>query len=183
MKKGLKINTLTLATWSQENGPAARHQILDDHWGSWNWRKVINSRMSPSFHAMLIDFHCSLIITGTNLQKTLQKAWKWSKAQREVANTLSASISEETVRRWQRMVADYKRDKSKPNPFEEREIGVSFPPCVQPHLMSSTAVSFASVRREFLQEESDAQKRGAIQLHKTTASAFLRQALDIEEKQ
>lgn len=41
-------HSTSLATWSRENGPAARHQILDDHWGSWNWRKVINLRTSPS---------------------------------------------------------------------------------------------------------------------------------------
>lgn len=34
----------SLATWSRENGPGARHQILDDHWASWNWRKMINLR-------------------------------------------------------------------------------------------------------------------------------------------
>lgn len=121
--------------------------------------------------------------SGTNLRKTLEKAWKWSKSQREVAKTIDASISEDTVRKWQKMVADYKQDKSKPNPFEEREIGAFFLPSVRLHLTSSAAVSFTSVRSEFLQEESDAQKRGAIQLHETTASAFLRQALDIEEKQ
>jgi hypothetical protein len=50
-------------------------------------------------------------------------------------------------------------------------------------LMSIIAVSFTSLRREFLQEESDAQKRGVVQLHDTTPSAFLRHALDAEEKQ
>lgn len=37
-------HSTSLATWSRENGPAARHQVLDDHWGGWNWRKVVNSR-------------------------------------------------------------------------------------------------------------------------------------------
>ena len=41
-------HSASLATWSRENGPAAHHQILDDHWGGWNWRKTINSRMSAS---------------------------------------------------------------------------------------------------------------------------------------
>ena len=30
-----------LATWSRENGPAAHHLILDDHWAGWNWRKLV----------------------------------------------------------------------------------------------------------------------------------------------
>ena len=37
-------HSTSLATWSRENGPAAHHQVLDDHWGGWNWRKVVNSR-------------------------------------------------------------------------------------------------------------------------------------------
>lgn len=37
-------HSTSLTTWSQEAGPAARHQILNDHWGGWNWRKVVNSR-------------------------------------------------------------------------------------------------------------------------------------------
>jgi hypothetical protein len=41
-------HSASLATWSRENGPAARHQILDDHWGSWNWRKTMNLRMFTS---------------------------------------------------------------------------------------------------------------------------------------
>jgi len=39
----------SLATWSRENGPGARRQILDDHWTGWNWRKVINLRTLTLF--------------------------------------------------------------------------------------------------------------------------------------
>jgi len=45
------------------------------------------------------------------------------------------------------------------------------------------AISVAILRREFLQEESDARKRGVTFLHKTTPTTFLRQALDVEERQ
>ena len=34
----------SLATWSRENGPSARHLILDDHWAGWNWRKSVGLR-------------------------------------------------------------------------------------------------------------------------------------------
>jgi hypothetical protein len=59
-----------------------------------------------------------------HLRKTLEKAWKWSKAQREVANALDGSVPGGTVRKWQKMVDEYKKDKSKPNPFEEHDIGL-----------------------------------------------------------
>ena len=73
--------------------------------------------------------------TGTNLRKNLEKAWKWSKAQHEVANTLDASVSEGTVRKWQKMVSEYKQDKRKPNPFEEIDIGEFFVTRVRPVLI------------------------------------------------
>jgi hypothetical protein len=40
-------HSTTLATWSRENGPGARHLILDDHWSGWNWKKLVNSRELP----------------------------------------------------------------------------------------------------------------------------------------
>ena len=58
---------------------------------------------------------------GTNLRKALEKAWKWGRIQRDVANSFDAMISEHTLRRWEEMVAEYKRDPTKPNPFEEPE--------------------------------------------------------------
>ena len=30
----------SMAIWSRENGPFARRAVLDDHWGSENWRKL-----------------------------------------------------------------------------------------------------------------------------------------------
>ena len=57
-------HSTSLATWSRENGPAARHQILDDHWGSWNWRKTITFRKCrflyrASFITHLCQSRCS----------------------------------------------------------------------------------------------------------------------------
>lgn len=39
-------HSTSLATWSRENGPAARHLILDDHWTGWNWSKLVGLRES-----------------------------------------------------------------------------------------------------------------------------------------
>ena len=30
----------SMAMWTRENGPFARRAVLDDHWGSENWRKL-----------------------------------------------------------------------------------------------------------------------------------------------
>ena len=49
MTHGESVETIwshstSLATWSRENGPAARHLILNDHWTGWNWRKLVGLR-------------------------------------------------------------------------------------------------------------------------------------------
>lgn len=45
MTHGESVETIwshstSLATWSRENGPGARHLTLDDHWNGWNWSKL-----------------------------------------------------------------------------------------------------------------------------------------------
>lgn len=59
-------HSTSLATWSRENGPGARHQILDDHWGSWNWRKTVKSRMStfPASSILITDLKTQASIYG-----------------------------------------------------------------------------------------------------------------------
>ena len=42
-------HSMSLATWSRENGPAARHLILDDHWAGWNWSKLVGLRKNFPF--------------------------------------------------------------------------------------------------------------------------------------
>jgi len=49
MTHGESVETIwshstTLTTWSRENGPAARHLVLDNHWAGWNWRKCVGLR-------------------------------------------------------------------------------------------------------------------------------------------
>ena len=74
----------SLATWSRENGPAARHQILDDHWGGWNWRKMISLRMffAPAPRPILTPDQASTFArvskklgSGAKLSLRLQCRW------------------------------------------------------------------------------------------------------------
>ena len=55
MTHGESVETIwshstSLATWSRENGPAARHLILNDHWARWNWRKLVGLRRFLVLH-------------------------------------------------------------------------------------------------------------------------------------
>jgi hypothetical protein len=44
------INPVAMST--KVMGPGARHDTLDDHWGAWNWRKVVSMGI-PSFPVRL----------------------------------------------------------------------------------------------------------------------------------
>jgi len=58
MTHGENVETIwshstSLATWSRENGPQARHTLLDSHWSGWNWRKLVNLR-GPFFRPLCL---------------------------------------------------------------------------------------------------------------------------------
>ena len=38
----------SMVVWTRENGPNARRAILDDHWGSLNWQKLLGLRKCSS---------------------------------------------------------------------------------------------------------------------------------------
>ena len=42
----------SMAIWTRENGPNARRAILDDHWGSLNWQKLLGLRKHYPFSPM-----------------------------------------------------------------------------------------------------------------------------------
>ena len=49
-------HSTSLATWSRENGPSARHLVLDDHWTGWNWSKLIGlCRCFPQTSSVQVD--------------------------------------------------------------------------------------------------------------------------------
>lgn len=60
MTHGESVETIwshstSLAVWSRENGPAARHMILDGHWDRWNWGKLVGLRKFSSLGYTKLD--------------------------------------------------------------------------------------------------------------------------------
>jgi hypothetical protein len=112
-------HSTSLATWSRENGPAARHLILDDHWTGWNWRKYVGLRKF---------FQCSTargltnIHSGTQLKNMLERAFKWAKIQHDAADSMTEAWPN-YVPKWRRMLKRYKRKQTEPNPFEQPNTG------------------------------------------------------------
>ena len=107
--------TIGMATWTQESGPFARRNILDDHWNASNWWKLLGLRKFWSSGTTVSN----ALPLGTFLNKNLQVSLAWSKSQRKVATLVSESYSTAIVDEWRKMRDEFDLDQSKPNPYEE----------------------------------------------------------------
>ena len=124
MTHGENVETIwshstSLATWSRENGPQARHTLLDSHWSGWNWRKLVNLRVSFLRPLCLVSLIFAFS-TGRQLKQNLEGAWKFAKVQGNNVTTLNNALDPTVVNTWTAMMDAYYLDPSKPNPFKER---------------------------------------------------------------
>ncbi|KAF7312981.1 CxC2 domain-containing protein [Mycena kentingensis (nom. inval.)] len=87
---------------TRASGPGSRADQLDDHWGFWNWRKVIGL---PALLCRRID-----------------KAELDLAAQEESLAAFSKEQAE-FIAEWTRMIQEWEEDPSKPNPFEGTATG------------------------------------------------------------
>ncbi|KAG2137014.1 hypothetical protein DEU56DRAFT_871445 [Suillus clintonianus] len=91
-------NMNPIATSTREMGPGSRHDILDDHFGDWNWRKVSN--------------------LGPSLLKKLKEAIPECYQHAVDLRDFEEAIPSSSLSAWRKLVEDWEGDRSKPNPFE-----------------------------------------------------------------
>lgn len=126
---------------------------------------------------------CSPPLLGITLLKNLQKALIWSKTQRAIADNASNRLPLETLADWDKMRRDFDRDNKKPNPYAEPEA------CESPRLFCMfsmlilTVMTMESLRRQLDSDEARESRQGRTPPHAVTASAFIGDALQIEQRQ
>jgi hypothetical protein len=86
-----------VATSTREMGPGSRHDTLDDHWGHWNWQKLVG--------------------LGALLKKRLLNAVPERNRQREAFADFTAHQIDH-VEEWKARVEAFEADSMKPNPYE-----------------------------------------------------------------
>ncbi|OBZ73392.1 hypothetical protein A0H81_06621 [Grifola frondosa] len=91
------MNPVSLST--REMTPGGRHEVLNDHWGGWNWQKTI--AFAPS------------------LFRSLREARKMHRMQRQSFEEFSSTFPPETLKKWKDMLDAWNADFSKPSPYEE----------------------------------------------------------------
>ncbi|KAF7345876.1 CxC2 domain-containing protein [Mycena venus] len=93
-----------IASSTRRMGPGARHDMMDDHWGHWNWQKLI------SLAAML--------------RRRLDTALEQQSVQREALEAFSDQ-QKDRAESWRQMVHDYEADPKKKNPYEAVIVGLT----------------------------------------------------------
>ncbi|KDQ54200.1 hypothetical protein JAAARDRAFT_60933 [Jaapia argillacea MUCL 33604] len=94
-------HTNPVATSAREMGPGARHELLNEHWGNWNWSLLLGFR------------ECSELTPFTIILIFLVRK------QRNNFEEFSATFSPETVVQWEKMVDMWNEDRSRLNPYQE----------------------------------------------------------------
>ncbi|KAJ7434219.1 hypothetical protein B0H11DRAFT_2258641 [Mycena galericulata] len=93
-----------VATSTREMGPGSRLDTLDDHWGHWNWQKLIG--------------------LGFLLRKRLLNAIAERNRHVDALATFTAN-QEEHIPEWTAMVEAFDADNTQPNPYELPKTGRS----------------------------------------------------------
>lgn len=90
-----------LANSTKTQGPGSRQDVLDDHFGFWNWQKYISM--------------------GSTLLRRYKAAIRERNLQVEGHRGLTESLDKELVKMWERMCVEWDRDafpKTAKNPYQ-----------------------------------------------------------------
>ncbi|KAF8444074.1 hypothetical protein L210DRAFT_3611327 [Boletus edulis BED1] len=96
-------NINPVASSTKEMGPGARRDILDDHFGHSNWKKVTSLRL-----ALL-----------SKLKVAISKQAEFLNALEDLEEGIKSSKSEELTK-WRNQVKEWENDRTKPNPYERQ---------------------------------------------------------------
>jgi hypothetical protein len=99
----------------REMGPAAHHDMLNDHWIGWNFRKVVGFR-ELSFYCFDM---CLIILTGKSFNKKFKEAVTMKKKHEGIFTQFSATFPQSVLEKWVNVVETWERDPSAPNPYKE----------------------------------------------------------------
>ncbi|KAH7924727.1 hypothetical protein BV22DRAFT_1129623 [Leucogyrophana mollusca] len=98
------INPVSMST--KEMTAGSRHNTIDDHACSWNWRKT------TAF--------------GTSLCTQLKDALTMARKHEELFNKLSATFTPNLVAEWEEAVTRWEMNPKAPNPYEDLQSGTTF---------------------------------------------------------
>ena len=173
------INPVSMST--KEMGEGSRHDTIDDHTRSWNWRKITGFGKSLALcwftfaHSLLIG-----LLFATRLKKALVMQLKHGQA----FDKFNATFPPAVVDQWEKLVTEWDKDKTKKNPYEEPVAGKSYILIFFIYTAyDCSGTTMNDVRLELANEESADAARGLQTLHNVSAGKWLTMGLDLEDQQ
>ncbi|KII84055.1 hypothetical protein PLICRDRAFT_671736 [Plicaturopsis crispa FD-325 SS-3] len=94
-----------VCTSTREMGPGSRHDTLDDHWGYWNWQKLVG--------------------LGKSLKKKLVASIPERIKHQAAFDAFTESQEARDVEEWRAMVLAFEADASSPNPYHLPKSGLT----------------------------------------------------------
>jgi hypothetical protein len=138
------------ALQTAEMNHGSRHAALDNHWIDKNFRREVglSKKFYPHFPSLSLNAFAENL-----LLKWFQNAVKWSKIQTDSANDLANALDPAMVCQWKDMVKAWQSDKSKPNPYEEREEGQCYTCLSSQVLTIGPADAVKTLHAKFAEED------------------------------
>ena len=106
--------------------------------------------------------------------------------QRKAASEFSGTFPDETVKIWRKMVKNWQKDPSRPNPYASGEHGKLFGVFLNLYLTMTAfliALKLTEARLRLTQGDITGAERGRHAPHRISASVFIRMGLELEDQQ
>ncbi|KAK7461260.1 hypothetical protein VKT23_008435 [Stygiomarasmius scandens] len=142
-----------VATSTRDMGPGSRHDTMDDHWGHWNWVKLVG--LGNLLLKRLLNALSELIIH----QRALKE---FTEQQGDICMTW-----EKMVKEWEGELSLHPDERQKKNPYE----------------IPNAGMSESEVRLQLMTAEAAQEAAGAPSVHNVSPTVFVSQGLDLEEQQ
>ncbi|KAJ3751974.1 hypothetical protein EV360DRAFT_75765 [Lentinula raphanica] len=142
-----------IASSTRDMGPGSRHRTMNDHFGHWNWVKLIG--------------------LGALLRKRHQVALKEFQTQQESLREFTQGKGVETEE-WRKRIESWEEDQDKPE--AERTIS-------NPYELPKSGMTEHDVRLKLTEEEARQAENGSFALHEIGPAAFISQLLELEDQQ
>ena len=114
------MNPISMST--KEMGPALRQEVLDDHWGSWNWMKILNFGMCL-FSSVFSNIKAMLLSQGHYMSRCFRDACAMQEKHSKIFDEYNATFPTHLTQSWDSHISKWNKDHSlKPDPYEAIEI-------------------------------------------------------------
>ncbi|KAK7441199.1 hypothetical protein VKT23_016680 [Stygiomarasmius scandens] len=142
-----------VATSTRDMGPGSRHDTLDDHWGHWNFIKMVG--LGPLLLRRLLTAISECLMHSRALEEFTQHQGPETTAWREM------------IEDWEAKLILPASEQIKPNPYE----------------MPKSGLSEAEIKLELTRLEAEQEEQGIPAIHNVSPTSFISQGLDLEEQQ